>query len=287
MAEADHMGQHVSIEDVTFVTRETGELVARYYRPIGEGPFPVVVAVHGGGWRLAPSETYQFLGRFLAAHGFAVLTPTYRLATSGRQSFPAAVHDIRAAVQFVRSSGDVLGIDMERVALMGDSSGGHLAALVALAGNRPPFSGTEANGPLEAWPASVKAAIPVYGIFDLAAQWQHDQAIRFSDHIVERFLGQSLAIDRRLYFDASPLSYVGTESAGTPFLVAWGEADDVVDADSQSKVFVRALKQAGHFVRTIPVLGAPHYWLGDPIDEPGSFSHFLAVRLVRFLQARL
>lgn len=287
MSEGVDPSASVSVEDITFVERDSGSLGARLFRPAGDGPHPAIVAVHGGGWRLAPADSYRFLGHFLAAHGYAVLTPTYRLATAARPSFPDAVHDVRAAVQFLRSKAAALNVDPDRVALLGDSAGGHLAALVALAGDRAPFSDTGANGPLEAWPTSVKAMVPVYGIFDLAAQWQHDQPIRFSDHIAERFIGVSLAVDRHPYFAASPLSYVSSQNAGTSCLVAWGDADDVVDPLTQSHAFVTALKQAGHFVRTVLVPGAPHYWIADPLDEAGSFSHFFAVRLLRFLAARL
>jgi hypothetical protein len=70
-------------------------------------------------------------------------------------------------------------------------------------------------------------------------------------------------------------------------LLSWGTRDDLVDSKQQSEAFLLALKQAGFFVRTAVVPGAPHYWLSDPIDEPGSFSGFLAPRLVRFLAERL
>src|SRR5438874_2730993 len=83
--------------------------------------------------------------------------------------------------------------------------GPYLAALVALTEKQP-----------------VKAVIGAYGVYDMAAQWRHDQLTRPRDHIVERFLGASLLDDRRLYFDASPLSYVSAKHNSTAFLVAWG-----------------------------------------------------------------
>jgi dipeptidyl aminopeptidase/acylaminoacyl peptidase len=60
-----------------------------------------------------------------------------------------------------------------------------------------------------------------------------------------------------------------------------------VEPHSQSEVFVTALKQAGFFVRTVIVPGAPHFWMREPIDEPTSYTGVVAPRLVRFLQARL
>ncbi len=90
-----------------------------------------------------------------------------------------------------------------------------------------------------------------------------------------------------MYFDASPLSHVSAKNNATAFLLAWGTADDIVDHEEQSGAFLEALKQAGHYVRTVVLPGAPHFWIGDPLDEPGSHSGFFAARLLRFLQAKL
>src|SRR5262249_8812979 len=87
--------------------------------------------------------------------------------------------------------------------------------------------------------------------------------------------------------EASPLSYVSARANATAFLIVWGTDDDVVDPKEQSGAFLEALKQAGHYVRPVVLPGAPHFWIGDPLDEPGSQSAFLAPRLLRFLQARL
>jgi len=247
-------------------------LKGHYYAPKGSGKLPAVVAIHGGGWRLANLDNYRYLGPWLAERGYAVLAVTHRLSTPAQKTYPEAVQDVRAAVQFVRSKAAELNVDPERIALMGDSSGGHLASLVAIAGDQS---------------TKVKAAVCVYGVYDLAAQWRHDQLSRPRDQIVERFLGTSLIDDRRIYFDASPLSYVSARNNATAFLLAWGTADDIVDHREQGEPFLEALKQAGHYVRTVVLPGAPHFWIGDPLDEAGSHSAFFAARLLRFLQAKL
>src|SRR5262245_34997940 len=257
--------------EVEYAVHGGVSLKGHLYAPKGPGRFPAVVAIHGGGWRLANLDNYRHLGPWLADRGYAVLAATHRLSTPAQKAYPEAVQDARAAVQFVRGKAAELKIDPERIALMGDSSGAHLASLVALAGDQP----------------RVKAAVGVYGVYDLAAQWRHDLVSRPRDQIVERFLGASLIDDRRVYFDASPLSYVSAKNNGTAFLLAWGTADDIVDHEEQSGVFLEALKQAGHYVRTVVLPGAPHFWIGDPLDEPGSHSGFFAPRLLRFLQAKL
>ena len=262
-------------------------LKGHLYAPKGPGEFPLVIAVHGGGWRLANLDNYRFLGPWLAERGYVTLAVTHRLSNPAEKAYPEAVQDVRAAVQFAKGSAADLKVDPERIALTGDSSGGHLAALVALAGEHALFREGNAPDPHGRMSTAVKVCVPVYAVLDLARQWSHDQISRPRDQIVEKFLGASLIDDRRTYFDASPLSYVSAGNNGTAFFLAWGTADDIVDPATQSEAFLEALKQAGHYVRSTVVAGAPHFWIGDPIDEPGSHSGFFAQRLLRFLQARL
>jgi len=265
---------------IEFVRRDGCPLAGDLYVPAGATRAPVVVSVHGGGWTLGNSAMHAHWGRYLAGSGIALFSIDYRLAAEGRKAYPEAVHDVRAAVQHVRDNAHELRLDPERIALFGDSAGAHLAALVALAGDKPPFAGGRTS-------TRVKAVVGVYGVYDVAAQWQHDLLERPCDSICERFLGASLLDDRRLYFEASPLSYVTRDANGTAFLLAWGTEDDVVDRATQSEAFLRALKQAGFFARSVIVQGAPHFWNSEPIEEPGSRSGFLAPRLLRFLQDKL
>ena len=273
--------------EIEYAVHGGAALKGHLYAPRGGGRVPAVIAVHGGGWRLANLDNYAHLGPWLAERGYAVFAVTHRLSSASTRVYPEAVHDVRAAVQYARANAAELGVDPERIALMGDSSGAHLASLVALAGDHPAFKDGNRADPQGGVSTRVRAAVVVYGVFDLVAQWRHDQLARPRDPIVDRFLGVSLIDDRRPYFEASPLSYVSARNNATAFLVAWGTDDDVVDAKEQSGAFLEALKQAGHYVRPVVLAGAPHFWIGDPLDEPGSQPGFLAPRLLRFLQAKL
>ncbi|HVB88909.1 MAG TPA: alpha/beta hydrolase [Beijerinckiaceae bacterium] len=275
-------------KDVVYAVHEGVELTGTLYRPKGAGPFPALVALHGGGWRIASPLVYQYLGPWLASHGYVVFAPVYRVGAPGRKVYPQAVHDVRAAVQFMKGKAADFGIAAERIALMGESAGGHLASLVALAGEEASLRESAPAGEFSHLSTRVKAAVTVYGVHDLVQQWRHDLVTRLGDQqIVPLFLGTSPAQDRRLCFEASPISHAIEKNNGTAFLVVWGTADDIVDYKTQSEPFVEALKQAQAFVRTVVVADAPHYWLGDPLDEPGSHSALLAPRLLRFLRTKL
>jgi acetyl esterase len=107
-----------------------GDIPVRVYRPEGEGPLPIVVWLHGGGWALGSIETYDAPVRALAvAAGAVVVSVEYRLAPEHR--FPAAVEDSVAAVRWAAERAATLGGDGTRVAVAGDSAGGNLAAVVA------------------------------------------------------------------------------------------------------------------------------------------------------------
>jgi acetyl esterase/lipase len=261
----------------------TGDL----YRPETAAYCPVVVAVHGGAWKVGDASDFQYWGHWLANRGIAVYSIKYRLVRGEKNRYPAAVFDVRAAVQFVRANAARLGLDSNRIALMGASAGAHLSALVALAGNREPFKFGQPGDPHIHTTTEVKAVVAAYGVYDMLAQWEHDQVARPHDQITEIFLGTRPTEDKFHYFKASPIAYTTSHANATSFLVCWGTDDDVVDWKTQSRRFVTALKQSGYYVRTVPVLAAPHFWMYAPIDEPHSYAGFLAPKLLRFLRERL
>jgi acetyl esterase/lipase len=209
------------------------------------------------------------------------------LTRPGKKTFPAAVHDVRAAVQFVRGRAKEFRVNPERIALWGNSAGAQLAALVALTGDGPLFKDGYPQDPYASVSTKVKLLIGVYGIYDLLSQWRVSQVAQPGDNLVESFLGASPIEDRKVYFEASPISHATKSNNNTAVYLSWGTGDDVVDHWSQSLEFQLALKQAGFAVRSCPIEGATHYWLSDPIEESGSYTGFLAPRLLRFMQEQL
>ena len=274
-------------KSMQFAVHDGEALTGDYYAPQDAGTYPALIAMPGGAWKRGTSETYRYWGPYLAQRGYVLLSISYRLVQGSKNRYPAAVHDTRAAVQYMRSEAESLKVDPDRIGLMGDSAGGHLASLVTLAGDTPQFSEAYPNDPYPGVSTRTKAVIGVYGVYDLLAQWHHDLLARPSDQITEALLGRSPMESRKLFYEASPLTYTTVENSHVSFLVAWGPEDDIADPHTQSEVFVTALKQAGFFVRTVIVPSAPHFWMSDPIDEPTSHTAFLAPRLLRFLSDQL
>jgi acetyl esterase/lipase len=290
MTSLSHAGGKDEIDvqpGLTYATHDGVALLGDLYRPNGAGPFPVLVALHGGGWVQGARSAFQYWGPYLAARGYALFAISYRLAKTGQKTFPLAVQDAIAAVQFVRGGAADLNLDPQRVGLMGASAGANLAALAALGGEAPVFKGGYPRDAHAGISSKVKVLVGVYGVYDVLAMWQRYQLASPRENNIEKFLGVSALDDRRPYFDASPISYAVAANNGIGVYLACGTEDDLVDRRANTDAFLTALKQAGYFVRTCILAGAGHYWMNDPIDEPGSHTGFLAPRLLRFLAEKL
>ncbi|MFF3504378.1 alpha/beta hydrolase fold domain-containing protein [Streptomyces sp. NPDC003247] len=233
--------------------------------PAGAERPPLVVWIHGGGWmfgdrRILPETLRpgQMFDELLAA-GLAVATIDYRHALEA--PFPAQLHDAKAAVRYLRAYADELEIDTSRVAVAGESAGGHLAALVGLTAHRPDLEGSHGVvGPSSA----VDAVLDWYGVADLStmprmqappevlAKLPEELRTPPEDQIVR-------GLDDRGRADASPITHVTADAP--PFLLVHGTADWLVPY-AQSEALAAALTASGVPARLVPVDGAGHIFTG-------------------------
>lgn len=156
----------VNRPDIVFAEHDGTKLVGDLYLPKGRSKAPVLVAVHGGGWQIGNRQFYRYWGLFLARAGYAVFAVEYRLGKPG--TYPAAVYDTKAAIQFVRAKAAEFDLDPDRIGVIGDSAGAHLASLVALAGDQ--YTSAYRDDANAAVPANVKCVIGFYGVYDMHAQ---------------------------------------------------------------------------------------------------------------------
>src|SRR5215471_12306948 len=164
-AKADY--EVMTRNDIFFAEHDGVKLLADFYSPKGLDGAPVLVAVHGGGWQVGDRKFYRNWGNYLARNGIAVFAIEYRLMKPGVKTWPGAVYDTKAAVQYVRAQAAELGINPDRIGLVGDSAGSHLSALVALAGEEPLFSSEYKSDPHASVSAKVKAVVAFYGVYDM------------------------------------------------------------------------------------------------------------------------
>lgn len=281
--------QVVVSQDLVYAVHDGIELRGDLYKPAGSGPFPVVVGATGGGWAQCAYKDFAGWGRHLASHGIALFSIEYRTAGKTKM-FPEAANDVMSAVRFIRGEAAKLGLAGDGIALLGSSAGAHLASLAALAWEGLPFRNAYPEDRHAGQPGNVKALVAVYGIYDMYAQWLNDisRNLDMRDSRSQKLIGCTPFENRQLWFDASPISWLGHSRHKPQVFLAYGTADDAIDITIQSEPFQRVLRLAGYQVRPCVIPGAPHFWFSDePIDEPTSFAGFLAPRLVRFLKRHL
>lgn len=201
-------------ENVVFGTGGGRDLKADVFVPPGEVKnAPAVLLVHGGGWRSGDRSQLRGYGILLGRRGYVCVASEYRLVPES--PWPAQIHDVKAALRWMRANATALGIDPDKIAIEGNSAGAHLALLAAGTPNRPEFEGDGGNAGV---PTDVAAAIGVYA----PTLFWHQESERGGVPIV--------ALDEQgdaaLAAGASPLRHISGQFP--PTLLIHGTKDTVV-----------------------------------------------------------
>lgn len=222
----------------------------------GEGPFPALVCIHGGGWREGDRKGMKDTIAALAGRGYVVISPEYRLAPEHR--FPAQIEDCKAAVRWLRANAGKYRVNAERIGALGFSAGGHLACMLGVTNKD---DGLEGNGGNAEQSSAVQAVVSFFGPTDLTREgWTKEVRSRY----ITPFLGGALAEKPEAYKKASPITYVRKNAP--PFLLIHGTEDKVVPFQ-QSQDLAEKLQKVGVSARVIPVTGEGHGWRGKKLLE--------------------
>lgn len=255
--------------DVVFDKAGDREIKLDLARPAeGRGPFPVVICLHGGGWRMGNKRDMRSWIQLLAREGYVAASVGYRLAPD--HTFPAQIEDCKTAVRFLRANAETYAIDTDRFAALGYSAGGHLACLLGLTDTSAGFDGK--SFPKES--SRVQAVVDYFGPTDLAGFAKDDTAQR---GMLGPFIGVKYAENPSAHEKASPLKYVS--KTAPPFLIFHGTKDLVVSID-QSRQLAAKLKDVGVSADLVEVPGEGHGW-----DGPASVE--TTTRTLKFLNEKL
>lgn len=134
------------------------------FRPEKPGKYPALLLIHGGGWRAGDKSMEVPMAQMIAAKGFVTVAVEYQLSLEAK--YPAAVHNIKAAIRWLRANADKYGIDLDRIAISGTSAGGQLAMLV---GMTPGIEKLEGNMGNKDQSSAVQAIIDIDGVVDFMA----------------------------------------------------------------------------------------------------------------------
>lgn len=258
--------------DLVFATVDGHELKLDLYLPKDVKKPPLVVFIHGGGWRGGSHK--KCLTSWLSERGFAVASISYRL--SQQAVFPAQIHDCKAAVRWLRAHAGEYGYDASRIGVAGSSAGGHLALLLGVTGGEADYEGT-VGGHLDQ-SSAVQAVVDYYGPTDFILRSQNQPSkTEAEDGSVRLLLGGPVSENPERARFASPALQVGAGDA--PLLIVHGDKDKTVFLD-QSQRMVEVYRQAGLDATLQVIPGAGH----------GGRAHFTPARqdlVAKFLTRHL
>ena len=212
---------------------------------------PLVVWIHGGAWRSGSKSSVPV--KPWLDHGFKIASVDYRL--SGQARFPAQVHDIKAAIRFLRHQAESLKFDPDRIIVAGASAGGHLAALIGVSNDLKELEGTVGDNPTES--SSVCAAVSFYGASNLNSILGQSTAHGLSVRVpaLQLLLGGQPEQVPDLSRLASPITHV--DQKDPPLWLIHGDADPQMPIE-QSTELDQIYRQNKLAVRYDIIVGAMH-----------------------------
>jgi len=251
------LGWVVVSTDVAYADRSPRNVLDVYRPRVAEGPWPVVVFVHGGAWDHGDKKLCAPYALHFAQRGYLCVSMNYRLSTEA--PYPAAVDDVRAALAWVRDHASDYGGDGARIALVGQSAGAHLAMMAAYE-----------DAPGAAAPACV---VEFYGPADLAGLGARNAKA------VRRFLGATYREDPPRYRAASPLTHMSPQAP--PTLLIHGTVDDKVPV-RQADALAKAIEGVG-----VPCVYERIEGWGHAMDRAQPVFDYCACAMDRFFERHL
>lgn len=231
--------------NLVYTEKNSRTLHYDWYQPhenISE-PLPLIIMLHGGGWRSGDKSMLAPLARQLAKHNYLVASIEYRLSTEA--VYPAAVEDIQEAVSFFRQQADALNIDTKHIVLLGCSAGGSLASLAAV----------------KAQPYSIKALVNVDGVVDFSDPNESGKDTNpDKPSAAALFLGCTFQQCPDKWIEASALNHVTSHAPLTLFVNS-----SVPRFHAGRDAFIKQLEQHDIYNEVHTIANSPHsFWLFEP-----------------------
>ena len=224
--------------------------------------YPAVLMIHGGGWKSGDRSLLVPMAQRLATEGFVTAAIEYRLSLE--TGYPSAVFDIKAAIRWLRANSKKYLNDTNKIAVLGTSAGGNLAALVGVTNGMKKFEQLTYN---QNFSSDVQAIVDIDGILDFTdpAESGKDSDVT-KPSVGKLWLGYTYKNNPAIWIEASPLTYVNEKTPPIEFINSSFERfhagrDEAIEILKKHKIYYE--------VHTLPE--APHsFWLFHPWFEPMS-----------------
>lgn len=253
-------------EGLVYSTPDGQELKLDLARPEGDGPFPAIVFIHGGGWYLGDRSSYRDSIEEAAKRGYVAATVSYRLmkfdakqkeTTTATPRFPAQVHDVKAAVRWLRANAAKYHVDPDHIGATGASAGGHLSLMLGLTDADAKLEGDGGNADQS---SRVQAVVNVFGPTEMASA-QRKSTLHW---LFRLFLNGTPDEAAEAYKAASPVTHVTSDDP--PVLTIQGDLDPIVPVDQATKLDA-AMKSAGAIHTLNLYEGQKHGFTGHFRDQ--------------------
>ena len=240
------------IQELVYKKTKTRELHLDAYFKKGKALNPAVVLIHGGGWKSGNKSQLQFLAQEIASKGYSCFAVEYRL--SPEAIYPAAIFDVKEAIKYIKTNAIKFTADASRVAILGCSSGGQMAALIGTTNENVEFEDQKSEFNLN---ANVQAIIDMDGI--LAFKHPESQ----EGKVAGEWLGGTFEEIPEIWNQASALNHVNKNTPPILFINS-----DMVRFHAGRADMIAILKQNGIYNKIIELPNAPHsFWFFHPWFE--------------------
>ncbi|GAA4300185.1 hypothetical protein GCM10023183_10210 [Nibribacter koreensis] len=234
-------------------------LDAFYPKKSNKEKTPAILIIHGGGWRSGHRQQHIPLAQRLADLGYASFTVEYRLSTEAL--YPAAVHDLKAAIRFIKANANKFNLDTSKVTVLGFSAGGELAALLGVTNKNPAFEGEKSKDKSS---STVQAVIDLDGTLSFVHPESGEGNDSKSISAATYWFGFPKKDNPALWAEASPLTHAG--KATPPFLFINSSVDRMHAGRDD---FRKVLDQFNTYSEVHTFQDAPHTFpLFNPWFEP-------------------
>ncbi|MEZ6139002.1 MAG: alpha/beta hydrolase [Zavarzinella sp.] len=243
-------------KDIVYAKVKDTELKLDYLAPaVANDAAPLVVCVHGGGWRAGNKKDLHALMEVLAKQGFAAVSVQYRLSLVAQ--FPAQIEDVKTAVRFMRKNAKQYKINPENVGAVGFSAGGHLVALMGVADDAAKLEGSL----YPEFSSRVQCVVDYFGPTDF--ELYSGDASAQKAYMTPLF-GGTYQEKTKEHQKASPIKYISKDDP--PFLIFHGDKDWIVPIEHTHK-FAKMLKDVNVPVQVVVMDGEGHGWNGKKLQS--------------------
>ena len=278
----------IDIEDIEYLRHGARPLLARLFKPRGTGPFPLVVEVHGGAWCRGTRLNNKVIHETLARSGVLVAAVDFRMPPDA--AYPGSIADVNYAVRWFKSRAADFRSRPGRVGLLGTSSGGHIAMLVAMKPRDPRYAALPLTGTLATVDATVRCVVMGWPVIDPLGRYQHALGLKAEG---DSHLADAVGNDHIQYWGTEAAMAEGSTTIAlergdpveTPPVLYLQGAQDTNHPRANLDRFVANYRKAGGEVELHLYDGEKQQFIPQRPDSPAAI-HALD-RIVDFVQRRL